>query len=421
MYRLDFLEQLKLRLIAPPRAGRVRDVGSVVWHLGFTSLLTDVSAEMVNSALPGYLVLYLHLSPLEYGAIDGVYNGLAVALLSLAAGFVADRSGRPKRIALAGYGLSMLCKPLLLMAGAAWGWILAVVWIDRTGKSIRTAPRDAILSLNASPSLMATAFALHRGLDAFGSLLGPLLTFLVLFHLPTGYKLVWIVSFGFALHGLAVLMFRIPADAPRRAGEGRRASWRDLWRGCGDRRLVALAAAALLLSTMTISDGFVYLLLQKQGGPGAVYFPLFYVGTAGAYVLLSLPAGRVADRVGRLPVLVGGYAALGLLYLLLLRAPTVGLGTVAAALALLGLYYAATEGVLTAMTSVVLPAFNRATGIALVGTAAGIGKLLSSLAFGWMWERQGTAASVGAFGAGLAVALLASVLLVTASRTGTSA
>ena len=157
MYRLEWIEQLKLRLAGRPSAKQVAQVNPVVWKLGWTSFLTDISAEMVNSALPVYLVLYLRLSPLEYGAIDGMYNGLSVALVGLAAAVWADRTGRLKYVAVAGYGTSAVCKLLLLAAGGVWSWLLAIVWLDRTGKGIRTAPRDAIISLASPPSQLATS------------------------------------------------------------------------------------------------------------------------------------------------------------------------------------------------------------------------------------------------------------------------
>src|SRR5215510_5280245 len=157
MYRLEWIE--KLRSTGLPSTAQVARVSPVVWKLGLTSFLTDISSEMVNSALPIYLVLHLHLSPLQYGAIDGVYNGLAVVLVSLAAGAIADRTRRHKQVALTGYGLSALCKLLLLAAGGAWGALVAILGLDRLGKGIRTAPRDALISLSTSPSLMASAFA----------------------------------------------------------------------------------------------------------------------------------------------------------------------------------------------------------------------------------------------------------------------
>src|SRR5258707_15693685 len=117
MYRLEWVEQLKLRAAKRPAAAQIGSVSPVVWRLGYTSFLTDISAEMVNSALPGYLVLYLHMSPLQFGAIDGIYNGLAVVLVSVVTAIAADRTRRPKWICVAGYGLSAICK-LFLLAGS---------------------------------------------------------------------------------------------------------------------------------------------------------------------------------------------------------------------------------------------------------------------------------------------------------------
>src|SRR5262249_31700687 len=185
-------------------------VSPVVWKLGWTSFLTDISSEMVNSVLPVYLVLHLHLSPLQYGAIDGVYNGLAAVLVSLAAGLLADRSKRHKEVALTGYGLSAVCKLALLLAGGVWGWLIAITGIDRIGKGIRTAPRDAIISLNTAPNLMASAFAVHRALDAGGSLLGPLIAFILLAQLPGAFDVLWITSFLFAILGVAALWLYVP-------------------------------------------------------------------------------------------------------------------------------------------------------------------------------------------------------------------
>jgi len=166
MYRLELIERLKQGPAAkidsrPP-------VSPTVWKLGCTSLLTDISSEMVSSLLPVYLVLHLHMSPLQYGAIDGIYNGIAVVILSLTGGYLADRTRRYKEVAACGYGMSALCKLLLLVVGAVWGWIAAVIAIDRLGKGLRTAPRDALISLSTPAPFLAGAFAVHRALDAGG-------------------------------------------------------------------------------------------------------------------------------------------------------------------------------------------------------------------------------------------------------------
>ena len=163
LYRSDAITRLEPALTAPSSDSPTAVITPTVWRLGYTSMLTDVSSEMVKSILPVYLVLHLHLSPLQYGTIDGMYNGFAVALLSLAAGLLADRTHRHKEVAAAGYGLSAFCKLLLVAAGGMWGAILTVAAIDRIGKGIRTAPRDALISLNSSGRSLARSFTLHRG------------------------------------------------------------------------------------------------------------------------------------------------------------------------------------------------------------------------------------------------------------------
>jgi hypothetical protein len=405
VYRLEWIEQLKLRVARRPSAKQVAQVNPVVWKLGWTSFLTDISAEMVNSALPVYLVLYLRMSPLEYGVIDGLYRGLSVALVGLAAAFWADRTGRLKHLAVVGYGTSAVCKLLLLAAGGIWTWILAIVWLDRTGKGIRTAPRDAIISLASSPSQLATSFAVHRTLDAGGSLLGPLVAFAALWWLPTGYDVVWIISFGFALLGLAVLSLFV--RNPERGGQlhGSEGSVKAAAALLFTRRFGTLAWCGFLLSLVTISDGFIYLLLQEKGGIGAGLFPLFYVVTACFYMLLSIPVGVVADRVGRMPILLAGYSVLGLLYLLLMMLSGAGLWSLAVCLLLFGLFYAATEGILMAMASTLVPAEIRTSGLALMVTVVGLGKLISSVVFGWLWQAYGIGPSLLLFGVALAALL----------------
>src|SRR5688500_5578733 len=162
------------------RAATVRPaVPPTVWYLGWTSLLTDVSSEMVNGILPLYLVGYLRLSPLQFGIIDGLYQGVS-AVLRLAGGYVADRWRRYKETAVAGYAISALCRLGLLVPGASWSFLASVIALDRTGKGLRTAPRDAMITLTSTKANLATSFGVHRSMDAAGALAGPLVAFLIL-------------------------------------------------------------------------------------------------------------------------------------------------------------------------------------------------------------------------------------------------
>ena len=146
------------RLLSLPRVNR-----NVV-GLGFTSLFTDISSEMVSSVLPMYLMLFLRLSPLQFGLVDGLYQGVG-ALVKIGFGFAADRLARHKEVAFLGYALSAVCKVGLLAVGSAWGLLSAVVIADRTGKGIRTAPRDALISLSTPASELGMAFGVHSALD----------------------------------------------------------------------------------------------------------------------------------------------------------------------------------------------------------------------------------------------------------------
>jgi hypothetical protein len=160
----------------PDERGRWWRVSRNVVNLGLTSLFTDVSSEMISTILPMYMLFTLRMTTLQLGVVDGVYQG-ASAIMRLAAGVTADRSGRHKEVALAGYGLSAVCKLGLLAVGGAFGPLVAIVLADRTGKGIRTAPRDALISLSSPRSQLGVAFGVHRALDTAGGLVGPLVAF----------------------------------------------------------------------------------------------------------------------------------------------------------------------------------------------------------------------------------------------------
>ena len=412
MYPLEWIERLKtgrggLRPSTPLK------ISPVVMGLGFTSLLTDVSSEMVNSLLPAYVVLHLHLSPMQFGIIDGLYNGFAIALFSLLAGFLADRTSRQKEVAVAGYGLSALCKLLLLWVGTTYGWLLLVIGLDRLGKGIRVAPRDALISLNTRPEAYASAYSVHRAMDACGSLLGPIIAFVLLATLPGDFDAVWVSSFAFAVLGVAALWLfvpRAPMAEPALAAEALAA--RPLLKS---RRFIVIAVVGALLALTTISDGFIYLMLQEKSGTAASYFPLFYVMTAAGYMIFSVPAGRLADRSSRSAVFLGGYGVLMLLYALLFFSGDIGVGVTVACLAMLGLYYAATEGILMALASAVIPPARRTGGIAVIATGIGLGKLCSSVVFGALWQGVGQKYSVLIFGAAMGIAVVIAVSLLRAT------
>ncbi len=373
--------------------------------LGVVSMLTDISAEMVSTVLPLYLVYTLGFTPLQYGVVDGIYQG-ASALVRLVSGFAGDRSGRPKEVAAVGYGLSAVCKLGLLVVGSAFSAIGTLVLIDRSGKGIRTAPRDAMISLSSTPEGMATSFGVHRALDTTGAMIGPLIAFGLLAIAPLAFDSIFLVSFCFAVVGLAVMVLfvdnpKTPAAAVEKAPPVSLREAGRLLRIPGFSRLMVVGSA---LGLATLSDGFIYLALEKRVDFEATVFPILYVGTALVYMLLAVPAGRLADRVGRGRVFVGGYGLLGGVYGVLLL-PSAGWWAIPVALTLLGMYYAATDGVLMAIGSAMSPPSMRGTSLAFLGTATSVARLFASILFGALWVTVGMENAILIFGLGLVAAL----------------
>lgn len=390
--------------------------------LGLTSLFTDISSEMVSAVLPLYFIVHLKLTPLHFGVLDGVYQG-AAALVRIAGGILADRRGRHKEVAAVGYGLSAVCKLGLLAVGGAWGALAAVIVLDRTGKGIRSAPRDALISLSVPPARLGAAFGLHRTLDTTGALLGPLIAFAILSLSAVAFDAVFVVSFCAALIGLAILVLFVD-NRPERAGgvtvpappAVRRAALPSLSstvKLLAERRFRTLVLAGSGLGLFTISDGFLYLTLQRRLDLSIGFFPLLYVATAAVYLLLAIPAGRLADRIGRGKVFAGGYLLILGVYIALLRG-SFGMAELALYVVLLGAFYAATDGVLMALAGEVLPRELRASGMALLTTGAGLSKLVGSIMFGAMWTWQGNDTAVLVLTAGLIT--VAGTALITLAR-----
>jgi MFS family permease len=249
-------------------------------------------------------------------------------------------------------------------------------------------------------------------------MIGPLLAFGILFVVPGDYRSVFVVSFAAAVLGLAVLLFFVPDLRPARAAaEPDQPMPRPSLRILANRRFGALVAAAGLLGVLTVGDGFIYLTLYENDGLPAHYFPLLYVGTNFAYLALAVPLGRLSDRVGRRHVFVAGHVALLAAYLFaagLLAGPA----ATVSCLLLLGAYYAATDGVLAAMTGHLVSPLIRASGIATTQTVVAAARFVSSLAFGLLWTLVGQDAALLVVAAALAMALPVGWLLLRRAEVG---
>ncbi len=458
-------------------------VPKAVVLLGLTSLLTDISSEMVTAILPIFLTLQLGLSPAQFGVVDGLYRGIS-AVSRLLAGVVADLLRKPKLVATVGYAVSAATRPLLVIASSVTG-VAALVSVDRLGKGIRTAPRDAMIAAASRPRSLAYNFGIHRAMDNVGALLGPLVAFGVLMLVPGRFDAVFVVSTMFALLGLAVIAilvparpspYRIPRGTPPRArgcgtsgaaatdeaqvpsstqgaaaeptheraaaGEPETSSTEPpdrcaprlgsalRCRNCGSstpdsansltarrvtvRELVGLArsrgfatrvALAGAFTAFTVSDAFVFLTLLERNEDLASVFPLLAVGLGLAYAALAVPVGRVADRVGRMRTYLLGHVALLVVYVVV-GGPLGMIPGTLLALLMLGLYYAATDGVLAASVSAVLPESGRTTGLALAQTVVAGAAMVSSVMFGLLFGTFGAGLAYLVMGVGLVLVLL---------------
>jgi MFS family permease len=369
---------------------------------------------MVTAVLPAYLVLGLHLSLSQYGFLDGLYTG-ATAITRLLGGYLADRFRQRKLVALVGYALSAVSKLGLLWTANAPGAVGSVIAVDRTGKGLRTAPRDALIALSVEQRDLGSAFGLHRAMDSLGAFLGPLAAFGIL-GLAAGaaYDSVFIGSFGVAIVGLVVLALFVhnrpgPVDEDGTGAARGLFGLRPLLELRGFRRLCVVAA---LLGLATVGDGFVYLVLQDRHDLPVAAFPVLAVGTSLAFLVFAIPLGRLADRVGRWPVIVTGYACLLAVYLLLGdgRAPIVLI------LALYGLFYAGTDGVLAALAVPLIPDELKTTGLALLQTGQAVAYFVSSIVFGVLWQYVGVAVACGCAAAVAALVLPIGALLLRPDR-----
>jgi MFS family permease len=355
----------------------------LAWVLGLVSLFTDVGTEMVFAVLPLFLVGELGVSVAAVGLLEGVAEATA-ALLKLVSGVLADRTGRPKALALSGYGLSALTKPLFALAPGL-GWVAAARWLDRVGKGLRATPRDVLLAAATLEGRRGRAFGLRQTFDKLGESLGPLLATGLLILAPGRYRLVLGVACFPGLLAVALLALGVrEAEAvPRRAG-------RPLPRVADLRRLgpqfsVPLAVAALL-GLATFSDAF--LLLRAQNlGVATRWVPLVLLAmnltaSAGAYT-----AGVFADTRGHRRALTAGVYvyALGCGLLAAARGPIgAWVGVV-----LLGLHLALVRGNLLAWVSDTVPQEDRGAALGWVYLTQGAALLPASFIAGWLWQQFG--------------------------------
>lgn len=383
--------------------------------LGVVSLLTDVSSEMLVAVVGYYLVYVLHQSTTAVGFLDGLYNGIP-ALLAIPAAYLADRYQRRKALAGVGYGLSAITKLGFPLVGPSFGGLGGLLSADRFGKGMRSAPRDALISLSTPTEIQGRAFGVHRAMDTGGAFLGPLIAAVALSWTMTSggerqaFNAVFIISFCVAAAGLAVFWLYV-ADHRDPVQNRVHASFGAGLRLLGRPWFPRVTLAVVLLGLVGVSDTFVYLTLAHRMALSAMQYALLATGTTGSYLLLAIPFGRLADRVGHWRVFLAGHVALFCVYLLLAE-PWTGTGVLVASLFLHGVFYAATDGVLMAFAGPRLPSALRTSGLAVLQSAHALAAFVSSVVFGVAWAHCDPRAVMLWFAAALPLAVLAAVLLV---------
>ncbi len=377
-----------------------------IWAVSLTSFFTDISSEMVIHVLPLFLVDVLGVRAGIIGLIEGVAEATA-SLLKLFSGWLSDRLGERKWVAVAGYGISTFSKPFYLFANS-WLGVAVVRWSDRIGKGIRTAPRDALIADSIDPDQRGLAFGFHRAADTAGAVVGLLIALLVVWGMQAGavklsestfqrLVLISVIPALLGLLSLALLARDVAVTSKRKAPQ-------ITLRGLGRPFLTFLLIVGLF-DLGNSSDAFLVLRAQERG--------LSVVGILGmllvfnlVYTLVSTPAGSLSDRIGRRRVLIGGwlfYAAIYLGFALVQQAWQIWL-----VYALYGVYYGLTTGTAKAMVADLVPADLRGTAYGSYNATLGIIDLPASLIAGVLWEMVNPAAP---FLFGAVMALLAALLL----------
>jgi len=374
-----------------------------VWVLGFVSMLMDVSSEMIHSLLPMFLVGALGVSVLTVGVIEGIAEATAL-VTKVFSGALSDYLGRRKGLAVLGYAMGAFTKPVFAMATGV-GAVVAARFIDRVGKGIRGAPRDALLADIAPPSARGAAFGLRQSLDTVGAFAGPLLATVLMLVWANDFRAVFWVAVVPGV--LAVVLLVVGIREPRRAATARPTNpiRREALARLGPRywRVVIVGAVFTLAR---FSEAFLVLRAQ-QVGIAASWVPLVMVAMNVVYSATAYPFGRLSDTISHSKLL-----ALGLVVLVasdLVIASTGGWQWLLVGVVLWGVHMGMTQGLLAAMVADTAPADLRGTAFGFFNLLSGVAMLASSVIAGLLWDRLGSSFTFYA-GAGFAAMTLAGLI-----------
>jgi MFS family permease len=381
-----------------------RDVPTTVWTLGFVSLLMDTSSELIHSLLPVFLTTVVGASTVAVGLIEGIAEATAT-IAKVFSGALSDRIGKRKLLVGIGYGLAAITKPVFPLAGTAWE-VLAARFVDRIGKGIRDAPRDALVADITPPAIRGASYGIRQALDTVGGFAGPLLAVALMALYANDFRAV----FWWALvpAALAVLLIVVGVREP----DATRATAKRGWpiRKAELKRMSPafwmVIAIGVVFTLGRFSQAFLVLKAQAEGLALAL-IPLVFVWMNLIYALTATPAGILSDRIGRVNVLLCGLAALVVADLTLAFAP--GLGGVIIGVGLWGLYMGFSQGLLSALVADTAPDDLRGTAFGLFNLVTGGALLVASVLAGWLWYDFGPTATffAGAVWSGLAVLIVA--------------
>ncbi|MFA6169328.1 MAG: MFS transporter [Candidatus Margulisiibacteriota bacterium] len=372
---------------------------NVVW-LGFVSLFNDIASEMIYPIVPIFLTAVLGAPMAVIGLIEGVAESTA-SLLKVFSGWFSDLIGKRKPLTVFGYSFSTISKLFLALA-YAWPMVLLARFIDRFGKGIRVAARDALIADSTEPGSRGAVFGFHRAMDTLGAVGGPLLAMglMALFH--DRFRLIFVISFIPALIGVIILqLFVKEVRKPTPPKERLKVGWRDF-----GARYNWFLLISLIFSLGNSSDVFL-ILRSKDLGLSTFLVVFAYVIYNVTYAGLSYPAGLMADKIGYRKVIFAGFFIFALVYAGF--ALTTSAVSVWVLFAVYGFYIAFTEGVSKAYIADLAPKDQVGTAIGLYYTVTGVAVLFASLAAGWLWGTYGPA---GPFYYGAVMALLACALFV---------
>ena len=384
-----------------PRPSRLRDIPPGIWTLGFVSLLMDISSEMIHALLPVYLVSVLATSMLTVGVIEGIAEATA-SIVKVFSGALSDWLGKRKLLAVIGYGLAAFTKPVFPLASSV-GWLVAARFIDRIGKGIRGAPRDALVADIAPEHLRGASFGLRQSLDTIGAFLGPGLAIGLMWLAANDFQAVFWIAVIPAFLSFALILFAVHEPA---RPEGLRQVRSPLSRT--ELKLLGshywwVVCFATVFALARFSEAFLILRARSVGLP-IVLVPLVLVTMNVVYALAAYPAGVVSDRFNRMTVLMTGFGILIAADVTL--AVSGGLAGLTIGVILWGLHMGFTQGLLATLVADTAPPELRGTAYGVFNVLGGLAALAASVLAGTLWDSSGPRATFLAGAGFTAVALL---------------